>query len=51
MIHPVSYISETIQWIDLAENLPTNISEQVYISKVKEVYWSSNTANYICQVL
>jgi len=51
MMHLVSHISESIRRIDSGDNFTTDISERLYIAKVKEAYRSSNKVNYIRQML
>jgi len=47
----VSHISQSIQRIGSRDNFATDISEQQYIVKLKEVYRSTKKVNYIRQML
>jgi len=50
-MHLVSLISESIRQMGSLDNFTTDISEQLHIGNVKEAYRSTNTVNYIQQMV
>ena len=50
-MHLVSHISESIWRMGSGDNFTTDTSERLHIANLKEVYRSSNTVNYIRQIL
>jgi len=51
MTHLVNNISDSIMWMGTGDNCIPDISKQLYISNVKEVYWSSNIVNSLLHIL